>query len=104
MIVLAVAIGLYVRSQDDPVEKRGSATEEFVTTEEPEQKPPPKKDDPRPWPTYGYDNERSHVSPYHHRPPYKRLWSIDAHDTVEFPPAWATAASTSPSRRASSSR
>jgi hypothetical protein len=35
-IVLAVAIGLYVRSQDDPVEKRGSATEEFVTTEEPE--------------------------------------------------------------------
>ena len=84
-IVIAVAAGLYVRSQDDPVEKRGSATEEFVTTEEPEQKPPPKKDDPRPWPTYGYDNERSHVSPYNHRPPYKRLWSIDAHDTVEFP-------------------
>ena len=87
MIVLAVAIGLYVRSQDDPIEKRGSATEEFVTTEEPEPKPPPKKDDPRPWPTYGYDDERSHVSPYHHRPPYKRLWSIDAHDTLEFPPS-----------------
>ena len=56
VIVLAVAIGLYVRSQNDPIEKRGSATEEFVTTEEPEAKPPPKKDDPRPWPTYGYDN------------------------------------------------
>ena len=105
MIVLAVAIGLYIRSQDDPVEKRGSATEEFVTTEEPEPKPPPKKDDPRPWPTYGYDNERSHVSPYNHRPPYKRLWSIDAHDTRRVSAdRWATAGSTSPSRRASSSR
>jgi len=86
VIVLAVAIGLYVRSQNEPLKKRGSATEEFVTTEE-EAKPPPKKDDPRPWPTYGYDNQRQHVSPYHHRPPYKRLWSIDAHDTVEFPPS-----------------
>ena len=46
MIVLAVAIGLYVRSQNEPLKKRGSATEEFVTTEE--AKPPPKKDDPRP--------------------------------------------------------
>jgi outer membrane protein assembly factor BamB len=87
VIVLAVAIGLYVRSQNDPIEKRGSATEEFVTTEEPEAKPPPKKDDPRPWPTYGYDDARQHISPYRLRPPFRRLWSIDAHDTVEFPPS-----------------
>jgi outer membrane protein assembly factor BamB len=87
VIVLAVAIGLYVRSQNDPIEKRGSATEEFVTTEEPEPKPPPEKDDPRPWPTYGYDIGRQHISPYEHRPPYKRLWTIDAHDTLEFPPS-----------------
>jgi outer membrane protein assembly factor BamB len=86
VIVLAVAIGLYVRSQNNPPEKRGSATEEFVTTEEPEPKPPPKDDNPRPWPTYGYDNARQHISPYNHRPPYKRLWTIDAHDTLEFPP------------------
>jgi outer membrane protein assembly factor BamB len=86
VIVLAVAIGLYVRSQNEPLEKRGSPTEEFVTTEEPEPKPPREKDDPRPWPTYGYDNARQHISPYKHRPPYKRLWTIDAHDTVEFPP------------------
>ncbi len=85
MIVLAVAIGLYVRSQNEPLKKRGSATEEFVTTEE--AKAPPKKDDPRPWPTYGYDNQRQHVSPFRERPPYKRLWSINAHDTVEFPPS-----------------
>jgi outer membrane protein assembly factor BamB len=87
VIVIAVAIGLYVLSQNDPVEKRGSATEEFVTTEEPEPKPPPKQDNPRPWPTYGYDNARQHISPYDHRPPFKRLWTIDAHDTLEFPPA-----------------
>jgi outer membrane protein assembly factor BamB len=86
-IVLAVAIGLYVRSQDNPPEKRGSATEEFVVTEEPEPKPPPKDVNKRPWPTYGYDDARQHISPYKHRPPYKRLWTIDAHDTLEFPPA-----------------
>jgi outer membrane protein assembly factor BamB len=84
-IALAVAIGLYVRAQD-PIEKRGSATDEFVTSEEPEPKPPPKKANRRPWPTYGYDGARQHISPYDHRPPYKRLWTIDAHDTLEFPP------------------
>ncbi len=86
MIVLAVAIGLYVRSQNEPLKKRGSATEEFVTTEDAEPKAPPKNRNPRPWPTYGYDDARQHVSPYDHRPPYKRLWTIDAHDTLEFPP------------------
>ena len=86
MIVLAVAIGLYVRSEKEPLRKRGSATEEFVTTEEPERKPPPEKRNPRPWPTYGYDKARQHISPYRHRPPFKRLWTIDAHDTLEFPP------------------
>ena len=85
-IVVAVAVGLYIRSQDKPPEKRGSATEEFVTTEEPEPTPPPKAENPRPWPTYGYDDSRQHISPYHMRPPYKRLWTIDAHDTLEFPP------------------
>jgi outer membrane protein assembly factor BamB len=87
VIVLAVAIGLYVRSQNDPPEKRGSATEEFVTAEEPEPKAPPKKENRRPWPTYGYDDMRQHISPYDHRPPFKRLWTIDAHDTLEFPPS-----------------
>jgi outer membrane protein assembly factor BamB len=86
-IALAVAIGLYVKSQNEPLKKRGSATEEFVTTEEPDPKPPPEKENPRPWPTYGYDDARQHISPYDHRPPYKRLWTIDAHDTLEFPPA-----------------
>jgi len=86
VIVIAVAAGLYVLSQDKPPEKRGSATEEFVTTEDPQPQAPPRKANPRPWPTYGYDDARQHISPYRLRPPYKRLWKIDAHDTLEFPP------------------
>jgi outer membrane protein assembly factor BamB len=58
-----------------------------VTTEAEEPKPPPKKQNPRPWPTYSYDDQRRHISPYDHRPPYRRLWTIDAHDTLEFPPS-----------------
>jgi outer membrane protein assembly factor BamB len=84
VLAIAVAIGVYAYNENQPTEKRGSATEEFLTTEEPP--PPPKKEDPRPWPTYGFDDDRTHVSPYDHRPPFRRLWKIDAHDTLEFPP------------------
>src|SRR5829696_3473489 len=87
VIALAVAIGVYAYNESQPIEKRGSATEEFITSEEAEPKPAPKRDDPRPWPTYAYDDERQHISPYSHSPPYRRLWSIDAHDTLEFPPS-----------------
>jgi outer membrane protein assembly factor BamB len=87
VLALAIAVGVYAYNENQPLEKRGSASEEFVTTDEPEAKPPPKeKAITRPWPTYGYDIARSHISPYELRPPYKRLWKIDAHDTLEFPP------------------
>jgi outer membrane protein assembly factor BamB len=87
VVALAAAIGVYAYNENQPIEKRGSATEEFVVTEAPEPKaPPPKEENPRPWPTYGYDRARGHLSPYEHRPPYRRIWGIDAHDTLEFPP------------------
>jgi outer membrane protein assembly factor BamB len=88
-VLVGVAVGVYAYQQEkQPIEKRGSATEEFVVTEEPESPPPPPKErNPRPWPTYGYDDARTHISPYDHRPPYRRLWRIDAHDTLEFPPS-----------------
>jgi outer membrane protein assembly factor BamB len=93
VLVLAVAIGVYAYTDEDPIEKRGSATEEFVVTEAPEpESPRPDKETKeiaRPWPTYGYDIGRQHISPYNHRPPYRRLWRIDAHDTLEFPPTVA---------------
>ena len=40
-----------------------------------------------PWPTYGYDNQRTHLSPFKHRPPYRQLWMLRARWYVEFPPA-----------------
>jgi outer membrane protein assembly factor BamB len=84
VVAIAAALGALAYFDDDRPKKRGSAKEEFVTTETPEP-PPPKPEDPTPWPTYSFDNQRTHVSPYKHRPPYRRLWSIDAKDTVEFP-------------------
>jgi outer membrane protein assembly factor BamB len=89
VLALAAAIGVYAYNESrQPIEKRGSATEEFVVEDAPEPEPPPPKEKeiPRPWPTYGYDDARQHISPYDHRPPYRRLWQIDAHDTLEFPP------------------
>jgi outer membrane protein assembly factor BamB len=87
VLALAAAIGVYAYNENQPIEKRGSATEEFVVEDAPEpEPPPPKKEIPRPWPTYGFDDARQHISPYDHRPPYRRLWQIDAHDTLEFPP------------------
>ena len=72
VLALAIAAGAYALMRDKPIEKRGSASEEFVTTEEAETKPPPKPEDPTPWPMYSYDIERTHVSPFSHRPPYRR--------------------------------
>jgi outer membrane protein assembly factor BamB len=84
---VVVAVGVYAYEKEKkPIEKRGSASEEFVTTEAPQPKPPAKKSNPRPWPTYGYNVARDHISPYDHRPPFRRLWKVSAHDTLEFPP------------------
>jgi len=88
--VIVAAVGVYAYEQEKkPIEKRGSATEEFVTTEDPEPAAPRKRENPRPWPTYGYDVARQHIAPYDERPPFRRVWKIDAHDTLEFPPTVA---------------
>jgi outer membrane protein assembly factor BamB len=83
--LLAVAIGAYVyRKETEPTRKRGSAKEEFNPAE-------PRVERRRrrvPWPTYGFDRQRTHVADgYGHRPPYRRIWRIDGRDTLEFPPS-----------------
>ena len=89
LVLLAAAV-LYYRHETKPVDKRGSADEEFDRSAEPkEPKLPARVEIPEPWPTFGYDLQRSKLSPYDHRPPYRRLWRIDAHDTLEFPPSAA---------------
>jgi outer membrane protein assembly factor BamB len=85
-LALGVAIGIYVHNENQPIEKRGSAKEEFERTE-PGTKRPRKLELREPWPTYAFDRERTHVAvDFDHRPPYRRLWKINAHNTLEYPP------------------
>ncbi len=86
LVLLGAVGGIYYWQASKPIEKRGSADEEFDTTDEPGETKPQRRKIAVPWPTYGYDNQRTKVSPYDHRPPYRRLWQIDAKDTLEFPP------------------
>ena len=79
------AIVLYLKEKE-PIEKRGSAKEEFDASAKPEpRKAPRRAKTSAAWPTFGYDAQRNKVSPYDHGPPFRRTWRIDAHDTLEFP-------------------
>ena len=42
-----------------------------------------------PWPTYGRDQQRTHVAPFPHRPPFRQFWRINTPGIVEFPPTIA---------------
>ncbi|MEA2665993.1 MAG: hypothetical protein QOI11_2937 [Candidatus Eremiobacteraeota bacterium] len=76
-----------VLHHENPPEKRGSAKVEFDTSDTP--KPPPPKKVDLAWPTFGYDAARQKVSPYPHRPPYRRTWKLVGHNALEFPPSAA---------------
>ncbi len=68
-------------------EVRGSPTVEFTPNDRPEL-PDRATGAVRtvPWPTYGYDNERAHLSPFKHRPPYRQRWMLRTGWFIEFPP------------------
>ncbi len=85
LVLLGAATGIYYWQASKPIEKRGSEKVEFDDSEAPSGEQKPKRIE-TPWPTYGYDNQRRKVSPYDHRPPFTRRWSLDAKDTLEFPP------------------
>ena len=69
-------------------EVRGSSTVEFQPRDRPEKpKRPVRVVRAIPWPTYGYDEQRTHLSPFKHRPPYGQLWMLRTRWYVEFPPA-----------------
>ena len=85
LVVIGIGGVILYREETEPIEKRGSAKEEF----DPSATPEPRRRAAEAWPTFGYDLQRSKVSPYYHRPPYRRTWRIDAHDTIEFPPSAA---------------
>lgn len=86
-LLLGIAVAVYVINELKPIEKRGSAREEFVATE---QEPVRSRKQKRrvPWPTYGFDRQRRHVAfGLKHRPPYRRVWQADAQDALEYPPS-----------------
>ena len=86
LVAIVIAGVILYQEEKEPIEKRGSAEEEF----DPEATPEPRKlPQMEAWPTFGYDLQRNKVAPYDHRPPYQRTWRIDAHDTIEFPPSAA---------------
>jgi outer membrane protein assembly factor BamB len=89
LLALAAATGLgaFAWHETRPREVRGSPTVEFLPT----LKPPKQKNLLRkePWPTYGYNLQRTHLSPFRHRPPFREVWRKVAQGVIEFPPTIA---------------
>lgn len=84
-----VYVGLKLRSSADVV---GSSTQEFTYVATPKRRPKPPPPPPTPgiaWPTWGYAGVRNRVSPYLHRPPFRKLWIFRGRKLLEFPPAVA---------------
>ena len=96
VLVLAAAgvaaAGYVVWKQRHPGTIHGSGSTEFVTTEEPGATTRPEQELRKvPWPTYGYDDQRSRVAPpaFQERPPFKTIWKVNAKSLLEFPPVIA---------------
>jgi outer membrane protein assembly factor BamB len=87
-LVLAggLAAWLWYEHATENREVRGSSTVEFVPTEPVIERRPRAVIRRVPWPTYGYDARRTHLAPFDHRPPYRRLWMARTGHYLEFPP------------------
>jgi outer membrane protein assembly factor BamB len=91
LVAGAGAAALVVWKERNPGTIRGSGSTEFDTTEEPGivTRPETQVRD-IPWPTYGYDGERSRFAPeFHLRPPFRQIWKRRLFNLIEFPPVVA---------------
>jgi outer membrane protein assembly factor BamB len=88
---VAVAGVVVWQDRQPPGTITGSASVEFETTEPPGATTRPVEVVREiPWPTYKYDNARTNfANDFHHRPPYRVIWSQSARSVVEFPPVVA---------------
>ncbi len=87
-----VAVAGYVVWQNrHPGTIRGSSTVEFETTEEPGATTRPEEVVRKvPWPTYGYDEQRTRYAPgFDLRPPFTTTWDKGTGSLLEFPPVVA---------------
>jgi outer membrane protein assembly factor BamB len=90
LLVAAAGLGVWLLRQAKPHSITGSASTDFVTTSAPAPPRPPKIATAEPWPTYGFDNQRTHLaSEASLRPPFKRVWTFRSRGLVEFPPSVA---------------
>jgi outer membrane protein assembly factor BamB len=92
LVLAAGAAAAYVVWQNrHPGTIRGSSTVEFETTEEPGATTRPEKVVRKiPWPTYGYDEQRTrYAAPFDHHPPFRQLWVRGLGALAEFPPVLA---------------
>ena len=65
----------------------GSASDEFSPADRPA-RVSVRERRRTPWPTFGFDVNRSKVGVgFAHRPPYRQVWKAAAHDSLEFPPS-----------------
>jgi outer membrane protein assembly factor BamB len=88
VLAAAAAILLWYRNQPVGNDVRGSATVEFRPHDRPQVTPRPRDEvEAVPWPTYGYDNQRTHLAPFKVRPPFKQKWFFRTGYLLEFPPA-----------------
>jgi outer membrane protein assembly factor BamB len=87
LFAAGAAAAVWLWQKRHPADVRGSATQEFETTEAPGTTRPEPEVEKEPWPTYGFDAQRSHFAPdFSHRPPYRKIWEIDGKSLLEFPP------------------
>jgi outer membrane protein assembly factor BamB len=87
-LLVAAGVFVWIRKQQSR-NVRGSSTVEFVPIEPaaPALNPELRK---VPWPTYGYDAERTRfANGVDIRPPFRAVWRFRAQSLVEFPPAVA---------------
>ena len=89
-IAAGTALAAWAWHETRPREKVGSPTVEFQAKQDPSSNRRLKRlVRMEPWPTYGYDAQRTHVSPYAHRPPFRELWRKTEPGYIEFPPTIA---------------
>jgi outer membrane protein assembly factor BamB len=88
---VAAAAAVVLWQHRHPGSIHGSGSTEFETMQEPGATVRPEKVVRKvPWPTYGYDEQRTRFAPaFHLRPPFRRLWKVNAGSLMEFPPVVA---------------
>ena len=83
VLLAAAVVAFVVHRLQEAGNVRGSSTVDFITTET----RPVVEQSAVPWPTYGFDVDRTRAVELALAPPYRTLWRYQAASLVEFPPS-----------------